>query len=124
MSNWMTVHMTDDNTPNVHITGLDENHKYIFRVKAVNAAGASEPSEATDEIVCKLRKQRAKILRDSLKDVKVRSFNPLAHLTAFSLTSICKVGDAISRNGGDMKKNILDSQSDVSTFLLCYMRLS
>ena len=71
LSNWMTATITDDNEPKVHVTGLDENHKYCFRIKAVNAAGASDPSEPTDEIVCKLRKQMPRIARDSLKDVKV-----------------------------------------------------
>jgi hypothetical protein len=71
LSNWMVAHITDDNTPSVHVTGLDENHKYCFRIKAVNAAGPSDHSDATEEIVCKLRKQRPTIKRDSLKDVKV-----------------------------------------------------
>lgn len=67
----MTILITDDNTPKVTVTGLGENRKYSFRVKAVNAAGASEPSDPTDEITCKLRKLRPVILKDSVKDVKV-----------------------------------------------------
>lgn len=68
----MTILITDDNTPKATVTGLGENRKYSFRVKAVNAAGASEPSDPTEEITCKLRKQRPVILKDSIKDVRVR----------------------------------------------------
>lgn len=71
LSNWMTIMVTDDNTPKVTITGLGENNKYSFRIKAVNGAGASEPSDATEEITCKLRKQRPVIHRDTLTSVKV-----------------------------------------------------
>ena len=44
---------------------------FQFRIKAVNAAGASEPSEETEEIICKVRKQKPTIARDSLKTVRV-----------------------------------------------------
>ena len=45
--------ITDDSTPEVKVTDLSEDHLYRFRVKAVNAAGPSWPSEPTDEVVCK-----------------------------------------------------------------------
>lgn len=35
------------------VTGLMENSEYQFRITAVNAAGNSEPSEASQYILCK-----------------------------------------------------------------------
>ena len=70
-SGWMVAMMTEDATPEVKLTDLSEGNRYQFRIKAVNGAGASEPSEETEEIVCKIRKQRPSILRDTLKPVCV-----------------------------------------------------
>ena len=53
-STWMTAVVTDDATPEVKVKDLSEGHTYRFRVKAVNAAGPSWPSEPTEEVVCKV----------------------------------------------------------------------
>lgn len=37
------------------LKGLKEKQEYSFRVKAVNAAGESEPSDPSDPVVCKDR---------------------------------------------------------------------
>ena len=70
-SKWMVALVTDDATPEVTIKDLGENNKYQFRVKAVNKAGPSEPSMETDEVVCKIQKQRPVVNRDSIKPVCV-----------------------------------------------------
>lgn len=70
-STWMTVMITDDNTPEVKIKDLSEGHTYMFRVKAVNAAGPSWPSIPTEEVICKIKKQRPIIDRSQLQTIKV-----------------------------------------------------
>lgn len=46
-----------DNVPLTEhqLQGLKEKQEYSFRVKAVNKAGESEPSEPSDPVVCKER---------------------------------------------------------------------
>jgi len=55
-SGWMVAGTTEDTMPEIKIEGLQEGYKYQFRVKALNKAGASYPSESTDEIVAKVQK--------------------------------------------------------------------
>lgn len=50
---WTEVAKTEDATPEGEVTGLKEKMTYQFRVKAVNKAGPSVPSEPTDTHVCK-----------------------------------------------------------------------
>ena len=57
----MVAMITDDASSEVKLTDLSEGNRYQFRIKAVNAAGASEPSEETEEITCKIRKQKPMI---------------------------------------------------------------
>ena len=58
-SGWMVAGETEDGIDTaIKIEDLMEGYKYQFRVKAVNRAGASYPSESTDEIVAKSRKQK------------------------------------------------------------------
>lgn len=57
-SGWMVAGTTEDDMPEIKIDDLQEGYKYQFRVKAYNKAGASYPSESTDEIVAKVRKQK------------------------------------------------------------------
>ena len=63
---WMFADSTDDDSNEIKLTDIQEGYKYQFRVKAVNKAGASYPSESTDEIVAKQRKQKPKIERTGL----------------------------------------------------------
>merc|ERR1719245_104009 len=65
-SGWMVAGTTDDDMPEIKIDDLQEGYKYQFRVKAVNRAGASYPSESTDEIVAKTRKQKPVIDRSGM----------------------------------------------------------
>lgn len=60
---WMHAGTTDDDMPEIKLTDLQEGYRYEFRVKAVNKAGASLPSESTPEIVAKQRKQKPVIDR-------------------------------------------------------------
>ena len=66
-SPWMTVMITDDATPEVRVKDLSEGHTYMFRTKAVNGAGPSYPSLPTDEVICKIKKQRPMIDKSSMQ---------------------------------------------------------
>ena len=65
-SGWMVAGTTDDDMPEIKIDDLQEGYKYQFRVKAVNRAGPSYPSESTDEIVAKTRKQKPVVDRSGM----------------------------------------------------------
>lgn len=52
---WNEVAKTENNTPEHKVEGLKEKMIYQFRVRAVNKAGKSNPSEATDNHLCKHR---------------------------------------------------------------------
>jgi len=69
---WMVAGTTEDDMPEIKISDLQEGYKYQFRVKGMNRAGASYPSESTDEIVAKTRKQKPVIDRSGMpKEVSV-----------------------------------------------------
>merc|ERR1719239_1595382 len=62
-SGWMVAGITEDDTLEIKIDMLTEGYKYQFRVKAQNKAGFSYPSESTEEIVAKMKKQKPQIER-------------------------------------------------------------
>ncbi|XP_040159958.1 twitchin isoform X6 [Anopheles arabiensis] len=57
------------------VPDLLEGQKYEFRVRAVNDAGPSDPSNATPPIVCKPRNQPPKIDRTNLVEVRIKAGN-------------------------------------------------
>jgi len=63
---WMVAGTTEDDSCEIKISDLSEGNRYRFRVKAVNKAGSSWPSDETDEIVAKMRKQKPVIDKSSL----------------------------------------------------------
>lgn len=63
---WMVAGTTEDEMPEIKITDLQEGYRYQFRVKALNKAGASYPSESTDEIIAKTQKQKPIIDRSAM----------------------------------------------------------
>lgn len=50
---WTEVMKTEGPAPEAKVGGLKEKQTYQFRVRAVNKAGQSEPSEPTDNHLCK-----------------------------------------------------------------------
>lgn len=60
---WVEVTKTTDATPEAKVEGLKEKMVYQFRVRAHNKAGPSQPSEPTDNHLCK-HKNRKIFLED------------------------------------------------------------
>lgn len=56
---WNEVTKTEDATPECKVEGLKEKMIYQFRVRAVNKAGPSEPSQPTDNHLCKHKNRKS-----------------------------------------------------------------
>ena len=50
---WTECGKTEDDKPEIKVDGLKEKMVYQFRVRAHNKAGKSQPSEPTDNHLCK-----------------------------------------------------------------------
>ncbi|XP_018789320.1 PREDICTED: twitchin isoform X17 [Bactrocera latifrons] len=70
---WSEIATTEDSTPELYVDGLKEKLVYQFRVRAVNKAGASEPSEPTDNHLCKHRNLKPQIDRSTFKRVIIKT---------------------------------------------------
>ncbi|CAJ0936429.1 unnamed protein product, partial [Mesorhabditis belari] len=76
---------------------LTPGETYQFRVKAVNKAGPSKPSQATGPVVAKARRQAPKINLDGLTDLRVKAGTPIKIDVSFegapAPTATWKIGD-------------------------------
>uniref|UniRef100_A0A1A9V0P1 Twitchin n=1 Tax=Glossina austeni TaxID=7395 RepID=A0A1A9V0P1_GLOAU len=70
---WIEVTKTDVPTPECKVEGLKEKMVYQFRVRAVNKAGPSEPSEPTDNHLCKHKNLKPEIDRSTFKRVTIKT---------------------------------------------------
>ncbi|KRF85408.1 twitchin isoform X27 [Drosophila virilis] len=70
---WSEVAKTEDPTPECKVEGLKEKMVYQFRVRAVNKAGPSEPSQPTDNHLCKHKNLKPQIDRSTFKRVTIKS---------------------------------------------------
>ncbi|KAF0296563.1 Twitchin [Amphibalanus amphitrite] len=71
-SDWAEVTKTPDDKPEVQVNGLKEQMTYQFRVRAVNKAGKSEPSEPTGNHLCKHRNLKPHIDRTNMVTVTIK----------------------------------------------------
>ncbi|KPU74929.1 uncharacterized protein Dana_GF19006, isoform G [Drosophila ananassae] len=71
----------ESNTPDckARVNDLIEGKKYQFRVKAVNKAGQSKPSEPSDQLIAKDRFAPPKIDRTHIKDVTIKAGQPIRY---------------------------------------------
>ena len=53
VNRWQECGKTGPDDTSLTVEGLQKGHEYKFRVRAVNAEGASDPLEATDKIIAK-----------------------------------------------------------------------
>lgn len=60
---WVEVAKTADPNPEIKVEGLKEKMVYQFRVRAHNKAGPSQPSEPTDNHICKHRNREQPIIQ-------------------------------------------------------------
>lgn len=74
---WHKAKETKGPEPFVTVDNLEEGEEYEFRVIAVNKAGPSEPSESSRPVVAKPRKLAPIIDRTNLKNIKIRSGQPV-----------------------------------------------
>lgn len=75
-SKWVKATEVMGNKPEAKVTGLTENTKYQFRIRAVNKAGQSKPSEPSDTVLAKDRFVAPKIDRTNLKNVTIKAGQP------------------------------------------------
>ncbi|RZF42380.1 hypothetical protein LSTR_LSTR004188 [Laodelphax striatellus] len=72
-TDWTEVAKTEDASCDGKVEDLKERMVYQFRVRAVNKAGASEPSDPTDNHICKHRNLRPRIDREGMKNVTIKA---------------------------------------------------
>ncbi|XP_015183294.1 PREDICTED: twitchin isoform X5 [Polistes dominula] len=70
---WVEVMKTSDATPEAKVEGLKEKMVYQFRVRAHNKAGPGEPSEPTDNHLCKHKNLRPRIDRENFKSIIIKA---------------------------------------------------
>ncbi|XP_067613922.1 twitchin isoform X10 [Eurosta solidaginis] len=70
---WDEVLTTDTPTPQATVVDLNEGSVYQFRVRAINKAGLSDHSTATEPHKAKPRNLKPHINRDKLKPIRVRA---------------------------------------------------
>lgn len=66
---------TDSPACKARVTGLQEGQTYKFRVRAVNKAGPSEPSDSTKPHVAKARFLKPQINREKMQPITFRAGN-------------------------------------------------
>lgn len=72
-SKWQKVQETKGPKCEARVPDLVEGHKYQFRVKALNKAGQSKPSQPSDTLLAKDRFAAPKIDRANLKDMTIKA---------------------------------------------------
>ena len=71
-TDWVTVLTTPDGKPEATVKGLIEGKVMEFRVRAVNLAGPSDPSESTGPHTVKHRNLKPHIDRTNLKSITIK----------------------------------------------------
>ncbi|XP_074598807.1 projectin protein bent isoform X2 [Brevipalpus obovatus] len=72
-SDWVEVLKTPDANPQATVANLKEGNTVQFRVRAVNKAGPSEPSDATEPHIVKHKNLKPKIDRTNLKNITIKA---------------------------------------------------
>ncbi|KAL1129846.1 hypothetical protein AAG570_012790 [Ranatra chinensis] len=72
-TSWDEIHTSEGPSCETLVMGLKEGNQYQFRVRAVNKAGPSEPSDPTGQHIAKARNLKPYINRDKLQKVTVRA---------------------------------------------------
>lgn len=72
-THWEEATVTNSSEPKGRVSDLKKGSTYQFRVRAVNKAGPSEPSDPTKPHVAKARYLKPYINRDKLQTIKVRA---------------------------------------------------
>lgn len=70
---WQKILETNTPERKARVNDLIENTKYQFRVKAINKAGHSKPSEPSDQMTAKDRFAPPKIDRTNIKDMAIKA---------------------------------------------------
>lgn len=75
---WVRAHEVPGNQTKCTVPKLSEGKMYEFRVRAINAAGESSPSNEVGPITCKARNLKPKINRKALLEVYCKAGEPFS----------------------------------------------
>lgn len=70
---WQKAAETIGDKCEARVTDLIEGMSYTFRVRAVNAAGPGKPSDPSDSVTAKSRRQAPHIDRTNIKDLTIKA---------------------------------------------------